>query len=109
MTNELDSAAKSFQKKIDSVIKMLDKTCQQNNKKIALENLIAFQNTASGYFGQDLMNVVANNPDLELHQKDGELFVNENGREYSAELYINRDCQKITDSIVSDFRKKYRL
>lgn len=36
MTNKLESAVKSFQKKIDSVIKMLDKTCQQNNKKIAL-------------------------------------------------------------------------
>lgn len=109
MTNKLESAAKSFQKKIDSVIKMLDKTCQQNNKKIALENLIAFQNTASGYFGAGLMEVVVNNPDLELHQRDGELFVNENGREYSAELYINRDCQKLADSIVNDFRKKYRL
>lgn len=55
------------------------------------------------------MEVVVNNPDLELHQRDGELFVNENGREYSAELYINRDCQKLADSIVNDFKKKYRL
>ncbi len=109
MTNKLESAAKSFQKKIDSVIKMLDKTCRQNYKKTAFENLKAFKNTTDAYFRADLMNIVANNPDLELHQRDGELFVFEKGREFSAELYINRDCQKIADSIVNDFRKKYRL